>query len=336
MLISIIVPVYNVEKYLDDCVMSIYPQIKQRNDVELILVNDGSKDKSGEICDKYAALDPEKIRVFHKENEGLMLTRRFGHLKARGEYIINCDSDDMLEPQTISEIVREIEKSSPDVIFYNASLLTGEEKKPFFSDVFGTEKVKKLSKKEVVEEFFRSTAIVSLCMKAYKKALVSLDNDASDIAFIKSGEDSLQTIEILSGAESFVYLNESFYVYRMGSGMTSSFDARYYESFKTVVERSEQSSLYKEFGDLDHNLDAKFFSCVGRAVTQMQYAKKMRGDESRAYLEAIREDELFNKKLEVYPKVKARLSTTHKVFCDLLISKKYRLICAVLKLKSLI
>ncbi len=336
MLISIVVPVYNVEKYLDDCVMSIYPQIKQRNDVELILVDDGSNDKSGEICDKYAALDSERIRVFHKENEGLMLTRRYGFERAAGEYIINCDSDDMLEPHTVSSLAEEIEKSSPDVIFYNASLLEGKEKKPFFSDVFGTEKIKKITKKEATEEFFRSTAIVSLCMKAYKKCLVNAREDDSDIAFIKNGEDSLQTIGILTAAESFVYYNQPFYVYRMGSGMTSSFDKRYYESFKTVIERSEQSELYKEFGDANHNLDAKFFSCVARAVTQMQFESKMSLADCKAYLKAIREDELFNKKLEVYGLVKGRLSLTHKVFCRLLICKMYFVICAILKLKALI
>ncbi len=336
MLISIVVPVYNVEKYLDDCVMSIYPQISKRNDVELILVDDGSKDKSGEICDKYAALDPEKIRVFHKENEGLMLTRRYGLERAAGEYIINCDSDDMLEPQTISSLAEEIEKSSPDVIFYNASLLEGEEKKPFFSDIFGTEKVKRLSKKEVTEEFFRSTAIVSLCMKAYKKSLVNPQKNDSDIAYIKNGEDSLQSIGILTAAESFVYYNQPFYVYRMGSGMTSSFDNRYYESFKTVIERSEKSELYREFGDANHHLDAKFFSCVARAVTQMQFDTKMSWGERKQYLKQIREDELFIKKLGVYALVKGRLSLTHKVFCRLLICKMYLVICAVLKLKALI
>ena len=90
-LVSVIIPVYKVEQYLDECVASVVNQT-YRN-LEIILVDDGSPDDSGAICDEYAARD-SRIRVIHKENEGLMMTRRRGFAEARGLYFICLDSDD--------------------------------------------------------------------------------------------------------------------------------------------------------------------------------------------------------------------------------------------------
>lgn len=95
--ISVIVPVYNVEKYLARCVDSILAQTY--GNLEIILVNDGSKDASGVICDDYAAAD-SRIRVIHKENGGLSSARNAGIDAAVGEYLAFVDSDDWIEPQT--------------------------------------------------------------------------------------------------------------------------------------------------------------------------------------------------------------------------------------------
>lgn len=94
--ISIIVPVYKVEAYLNKCIDSILNQTFE--DFELILVNDGSPDKCGEICEDYAKKD-SRIRVFHKENGGQATARNFGIDIARGEYIGFVDSDDYIEPE---------------------------------------------------------------------------------------------------------------------------------------------------------------------------------------------------------------------------------------------
>ena len=98
MLFSVVIPVYNVEKYLDECINSIIEQSKViDNDLEVLLIDDGSTDNSGSICDSYENKYPDLIRVFHKENEGLLATRRYGFKRANGKYIVNCDSDDLLE-----------------------------------------------------------------------------------------------------------------------------------------------------------------------------------------------------------------------------------------------
>ena len=121
MLFSIVVPVYNVEKYLDECINSIIEQSKAiDNDLEVLLIDDGSTDNSGSICDSYENKYPDLIRVFHKENQGLLATRRYGFKKVSGEYIVNCDSDDLLEPGMLLKLKNVINKyTEPDVILFN-------------------------------------------------------------------------------------------------------------------------------------------------------------------------------------------------------------------------
>jgi len=100
--VSIVVPVYNVEAYLHQCVDSVLAQTY--TDLELILVNDGSKDTSPAICDEYAKLD-SRVKVIHKVNGGVSAARNTGIDSATGKYIAFCDSDDYLEPRWVEELV---------------------------------------------------------------------------------------------------------------------------------------------------------------------------------------------------------------------------------------
>lgn len=98
--ISVIVPVYNAEKYLSRCIDSIL--VQRFNDLELLLIDDGSKDGSGKICDEFAEKD-KRVKVFHKVNGGVSSARNFGLEKSKGEYVTFVDADDYLLPGTITE-----------------------------------------------------------------------------------------------------------------------------------------------------------------------------------------------------------------------------------------
>lgn len=111
-LISIIVPVYNVEPYLERCVCSIVSQTY--NNLEIILVDDGSPDKCSEICEKFAQSD-SRIRVYHKENGGLSDARNFGVERASGEYIAFIDSDDYIAPNYIEYLLTLLKKYNADI-----------------------------------------------------------------------------------------------------------------------------------------------------------------------------------------------------------------------------
>ncbi len=111
--VSIIVPVYNAEPYLRRCLDSIQAQTVA--DFEVILVDDGSTDESGAICDEYAEID-SRIRVFHKENGGVAAARQQGLDESGGEYVIHADPDDWVEPKMLEMMYNEAKKNDADVV----------------------------------------------------------------------------------------------------------------------------------------------------------------------------------------------------------------------------
>jgi len=112
--ISIIVPVYNVEKYIRRCIDSILNQ--SFDNFELILINDGSTDKSGEICDLYAKYDA-RIKVIHKDNSGVSAARNLGINEAKGKYVQFIDPDDWIEKDLLRNVYRIIEQEKSDIVF---------------------------------------------------------------------------------------------------------------------------------------------------------------------------------------------------------------------------
>lgn len=111
-MISVIVPVYKVERYIHQCIVSILNQTYQ--DLEILLIDDGSPDKCGEICKEYAKKD-SRIKVFHTENHGLSAARNVGLQIAKGEYIGFVDSDDWIEPDMFEILLRRLEETGADI-----------------------------------------------------------------------------------------------------------------------------------------------------------------------------------------------------------------------------
>lgn len=113
--ITTVIPVYNVEKYLNAAIESLAAQKFFREKVEVLLIDDGSNDRSAQICDQYAS-EYENIRVFHIKNKGVSHARNYGLSHARGEYIHFMDSDDILASDMYEIFSNVIEQESPDVI----------------------------------------------------------------------------------------------------------------------------------------------------------------------------------------------------------------------------
>ena len=114
-MVSIIVPIYNSEKYLRPCIESLCNQ--SHADIEIILVDDGSSDSSGAICDDFANKDP-RIKVVHKQNGGVSAARNDGLDMACGKYIMFVDSDDFLHPQAMEICFSFAEKDSSDLVAF--------------------------------------------------------------------------------------------------------------------------------------------------------------------------------------------------------------------------
>ena len=113
---SIIIPIYNVEKYIEECIESVINQTF--NDYEVIMVDDGSVDNSGIIADRYSEKD-NRFRVIHKNNEGLLKARLSGFSIANGEYILSLDSDDFWKPTLLEQVDLCIRETMSDVVVYN-------------------------------------------------------------------------------------------------------------------------------------------------------------------------------------------------------------------------
>ncbi len=154
--ISIIIPVYNVEEFICECVDSILSQ--SFSDFEIILVDDGSPDKCPEMCDEYARKD-ERIKVIHKQNAGPSAARNTGLLHARGRYIWFVDGDDYIAENALKIIAAQF-KSNPDIIKFNVfSFYRGEHCKKIdldvdFSGVADVKTISELAKKACGSSLF--------------------------------------------------------------------------------------------------------------------------------------------------------------------------------------
>ena len=214
---SILVPVYNVEKYLEQCVESLLDQTFD-GEYEIILVNDGSTDSSGIICDKYAQIHPERVRVIHKKNEGLVSARQAGIEIANGEFCLFIDSDDYAEPDMLESIDQSNRKTSDaDIFIFNLNRFCQKDKTPRKSLIDGDESVFwGEAKKIIYETLISGTLVTSLCVKAVKTEI--LKNDTTDYSqyYNKNmAEDWFRSIHLLTEAESIVYINKHLYNYRV-------------------------------------------------------------------------------------------------------------------------
>ena len=115
-MVSVIIPIYNVSQYLEKCISSVIRQTYDR--LQIILVNDGSTDHSGLICDRYKKMD-KRIHVIHKQNEGLVQARKTGLALAEGEYICYVDGDDWIEPDMIECLMAGMVQTGTELVISN-------------------------------------------------------------------------------------------------------------------------------------------------------------------------------------------------------------------------
>lgn len=214
MKISIVVPVYNCEAYLEECIESVTNQTS--DNWELILVNDGSTDGCADICDAYSAKYPDKIFVFHKKNEGQFLARKHGILKCTGDYIGFLDADDLLDKDYVKILTENIsDYNFPDVLCFGftqfGSNINKETKVADDTIYFRTSDERKF----VYNQIIRGQLTGSLCSKAFKNNVISENtpND-KDVKNKRFAEDAYHSFNALAKSDSILYLNNTLYYYR--------------------------------------------------------------------------------------------------------------------------
>lgn len=217
-LLSIIVPVYNTAPYIEECVDSVLNQ--DFADWELILVNDGSTDKSGEICDSQSLRDP-RIRAYHKANEGQLRTRLFGIEKALGTYVTGLDSDDVYSKDALSVISAVMATSEneniPDIVAFNiASFEDGDDAHTKHEDIIQYDTEALMSGMDYLKLILGNTDN-SFCDKVIKKELF-LKRDFSDTpTHLRVSEDYMMIMPVVTGAAFVKTLPNVLYYYRQHS-----------------------------------------------------------------------------------------------------------------------
>lgn len=253
---SILIPVYNVEDYLEDCLESILNQTF--DNFEVIMVDDGSTDNSYKLCEEITSID-KRFKLYTQNNQGLLLTRRRLFELSKGEYIISLDSDDFIEHNMLQKIYDEFIANNSDIVLFRHYITDNEgnkikESKKVFENkvVFGEN-----NKMQLLKVFFTSSSINSICFKAVKRSIIDINEDYSMFKDVK-GEDALQSIALFKNADVIIYLNECLSNYRSSlNNRTNNFKVKYFDDFNTV-----QNEIYKfmnSINKIDDELVQKFF-----------------------------------------------------------------------------
>jgi glycosyltransferase involved in cell wall biosynthesis len=206
---SIIVPVYNAQKYLQSCCNAILGQSYQN--FELILVDDGSTDHSGAVCDYIVESIPEKCVVLHTINQGPLLARQTGIRAATGDVLVFVDSDDCIREDMLKSLADSFQATDCDMILFNASDKDDYSRTfcncPFqhFASVVDGEK------KRIYYNMVYSEIPNAVCLKATKRHCFNEFPDFSGFSYVKNGEDLLMSLYMVTAAKKIVYLDENLY-----------------------------------------------------------------------------------------------------------------------------
>lgn len=251
-LISVIVPVYNVEKYLGECVDSILNQTY--TNIEVILIDDGSKDNSGVICNQYEKKD-NRVKVIRKTNEGVSSARNLGIAEAKGEWISFVDSDDWIEPNYLEELLKSAKENGAEIAMCGYNRVTGEKKESINS----LGKVFTLNRREYIIKLLNPQTGYGFChMKIFKAECIK--NTVFDTT-LKVGEDVLFNEQVSENITSICIVEKNLYNYRINSNSvvrkyTSEYANNYLESMK-----KNKDYLLRTYGE-DEEIRQNYYNFV--------------------------------------------------------------------------
>ena len=272
--ISVIIPVYNTEKYLTSCIESILRQAKVS--LEIILVDDGSKDSSPLICDDYAKKF-DNIKVYHIENSGPATARNKGFYVAQGEYVTFTDSDDKMEPQMLCKMITAGKEHNADIICCNYKEIDEE---GHITDRCYSNLTYILNHEEALVHFYSKDKIFSQCWTKLFKRQLLIDHHIENDPTLRFDEDIIYNIRAFKYAQTTVIIDEPLYEYTLRGNSLA--HGEYYikhtnqyidDSLKRVKITQEsvinESNIVKEWSNvhilLYHN------QLIGRVATLPEY-----------------------------------------------------------------
>lgn len=250
---SIIIPVYNVQNYLSKCLDSVIGQTMK--DIEIVCVDDGSKDESYEILNQYSKTD-DRIKIIRKTNGGLSSARNAGLRMAKGEYICFLDSDDYVEENFCERIYREILEHRPDIVVFGANVfpLTKDTDPWTYNNLSPQTQQFKSFTPEILLSSNRGYPFV--WRNCFKRTFLEKKHLKFDEA-VKYGEDTVFQVCAFPGAKNMIYISDKLYNYRYDRKNSLMFDSRRDESMrmnqhlnilKTIYDYWKKAGYLKRWG----------------------------------------------------------------------------------------
>ncbi len=238
---SIIVPVYNVENYLKKCIDSIL--IQEEKDFELILIDDGSNDNSGNICDEYANND-NRIKVIHNTNQGPSMARNAGLDICTGSYITFVDSDDYIEKDYLSKMIKKAEENNADVVICGFKQIFNHQ-----IEIHTVKEEKKIDKNEYTEGLLIQRGYGLCRCKLYKKEIINNTRFKSELIV---GEDTFFNLNISKKLEKCIYIKDVLYNYNVNpESLVRKYNKKYLENY---LMSSIKTKEYIDNNYTDNNL----------------------------------------------------------------------------------
>lgn len=329
--VSIIIPVYNVEHYLCNTIDSVLSQTYKN--IEIILVNDGSTDKSGEICDLYAERD-SKVKCYHLENKGVSFARNYGMNKANGEFIMFVDSDDTIEVDTIYKVVRTLLSDDSDIALFGMKF-------EYIKNGICYKSVKKSIEKSMVLnsnnfsdsffDLFSHNYLSSACNKIFKRKIVE-ENNIKFNPEISKFEDLLFSLELLKYCKSMSILPNPFYLYanREGISLSKKYEKGLFDKLYVVIDYLDK---YTTFLGLEDDFSKKringfYVYLVSLCISNLLHENRSTNDKVN-YIKKLLEKEEVAKIINS----DSGSSTFNKVFVYFTKKKMYRMIYILFLLK---
>ena len=317
--VSVIVPIYNVEEYIDKCIESIINQTYEN--LEIILIDDGSTDKCPEICDAYAIKD-KRIKVIHKENGGLSSARNSGLDICSGDYIAFVDGDDWIEPNTYEQMLKVLISKNVDIVYYAVKKVYSNGKEEICFRYYDNEVV--LSAKEVVKDLLLDKIGSQVWKCLYKKHL--WNNVRFPVGRLY--EDIATTFRVCANAKTVSFTDTAFYNYRINNTSISYSPnpSKRYHIYFGFREHYEYAKInFPEISDECCALAGHY------ALSTYFYYCRLHDEQLKQYIGEVKEFLKTNKKTILKSKnLKFSLKFALRVFC--FSDKLFRIMAKIIKI----
>lgn len=293
---SVVIPVYNSEEYLDECISSVISQCMK--DFELILVDDESSDSSPDICDKWAKDYPKVVKVIHQKNTGVYIAKRNGIKATKGDYIYVMDNDDLIINNEMFKIIKaEIDRTKSDLVIFNATdnLVTGHLlcKIPFRNrQVFSGERLA-----QIYDQYLNTKNLHHIWMMVFKRDLFDWEYDYIEpFRMLRDGPSLI--LPIISNSTKVLYLNDTFYYWRIQNLLSASksYDVlNFFYSIRSLHKRViEYSGKWKYSSKYTQDLIKKnYVTDICIAAVKVRSLSKNSSVSKRNCLKMMAQDKMF-------------------------------------------